>query len=391
MSSLVRRWIRREIVADRSRYRGDMKKGLHAARVTLREELELGSLLVSTDEGGLGWSCPDAAPGLAAIIVELGRGDAALATTMAVDQALLATAQAAGDENKSLRRLLGRWATKKGSAAASVVLPGAGLVGEETPLFRGRAVRVSLASNRGRLTLRGSRLRVIGDLGPGSGMLGVVCATSEGAPALAIIESESSGIRRGKPRRTAGLEVLGLADLTLDRVSVTTGRVLVGEAPVMRLMIWLDLLLGAASLGAALDFFDILIAWAEDRPIKGGGLLRDNPLCAALLAHCAEEIATAHLLLYDLAAMIAADHRAPAPPTDRLFAYAQILGGRVQRGAFGAIDRGRELMGSAGYAVEWHVEKHWRDVKSIQAMRCGVGGDVLTQMDAARYFASGEV
>jgi len=43
-------------------------------------------------------------------------------------------------------------------------------------------------------------------------------------------------------------------------------------------------------------------------------------------------------------------------------------------------------MGSAGYAKEWHVEKHWRDIKTIQSYLCGVGAEAPIKLDLARFF-----
>jgi alkylation response protein AidB-like acyl-CoA dehydrogenase len=63
-----------------------------------------------------------------------------------------------------------------------------------------------------------------------------------------------------------------------------------------------------------------------------------------------------------------------------------MIGARIQKSAILAVNRGMELMGSAGYAKEWHVEKHWRDIKTIQSALCGVGAGVPVKMDIARFF-----
>jgi alkylation response protein AidB-like acyl-CoA dehydrogenase len=195
------------------------------------------------------------------------------------------------------------------------------------------------------------------------------------------------GITWSEPRRTTGLEAIPTSEVTLDGVSLQESRLVHGDGPMSKLMVWLDLLFGAVSLGSAMDFFEILSSWSEERSIKGQEKLKENPLCAALLAEVATEISVATLLLYDLAEMIAIDpHREQGAPSERLFTFAQLLGAKIQRGAFVAIDRGLELMGSAGYAKEWHAEKHWRDVKSIKALLCGPGGPVPGQLDVARYF-----
>jgi hypothetical protein len=65
-----------------------------------------------------------------------------------------------------------------------------------------------------------------------------------------------------------------------------------------------------------------------------------------------------------------------------------MIGSRSQQAVMRAINRGLELMGSAGYAKEWHAEKHWRDVKTIQSLMCGVAAETPVKMDTARFFFS---
>jgi alkylation response protein AidB-like acyl-CoA dehydrogenase len=74
------------------------------------------------------------------------------------------------------------------------------------------------------------------------------------------------------------------------------------------------------------------------------------------------------------------------PELQNVYTLAQIVGNRVQQGALRAVNRGLELMGSAGYAREWHAEKHWRDIKTIQSYLCGGGAEVPIKMDTARFF-----
>ena len=74
-----------------------------------------------------------------------------------------------------------------------------------------------------------------------------------------------------------------------------------------------------------------------------------------------------------------------------IFMAAQMFGKRIQQCSINAINRGMELMASAGYAREWHAEKHWRDVKTIQSMLGGVAAEVPVQMDIARFFYNSEV
>jgi hypothetical protein len=70
----------------------------------------------------------------------------------------------------------------------------------------------------------------------------------------------------------------------------------------------------------------------------------------------------------------------------KVYTLAQMIGSRIQKSTLHATNRGMELMASAGYSKEWHAEKHWRDIKTIQSYLCGVGADIPVKMDIARYF-----
>jgi alkylation response protein AidB-like acyl-CoA dehydrogenase len=114
--------------------------------------------------------------------------------------------------------------------------------------------------------------------------------------------------------------------------------------------------------------------------------MKENPLCASVLADVADEIFTARLLLYNLAHMMSKPEDWKHGGFQRIYTFSQIIGSQIQQKIVRAINRGLELMGSAGYAKEWHVEKHWRDAKTIQSYLCGVGAEAPVKMDTARFF-----
>jgi alkylation response protein AidB-like acyl-CoA dehydrogenase len=135
-----------------------------------------------------------------------------------------------------------------------------------------------------------------------------------------------------------------------------------------------------------MNFFEIVYDWANTRTIKGGSIMKENPLCASVLADVAEEIAIARFLTDDLARLIAMMTGTNGPELQHIYTMSQIVGYRIQQGTLRAVNRGIELMGSAGYAREWHAEKHWRDIKTIQSYLSGVGAEVPVKMDTARFF-----
>lgn len=387
MAAVVRSWGHREILSSRLAYR-ERYRELFAERLSaLRSDLGLGDLLLPESRGGLGLNTSKMAPGAVTILIELACADASLAAIFALEYAVEAMVTLEPRVDDQLCALVANRA-RDGIALA---LPGAGIIGEETALFRGRSLRARLAHSGSSWSVAGDSLRVFG-ASPGEGtILVVACSDDAGGPCLAFVDGHSKGINWGSPLKTTGLEAIPMCDVTLDGVAIDESRILRGGGALTTLMVWLDLLFGAVSLGATTNFFDILSRWSEDRCIKGRAKLKENPLCAALLAEVAGELAVSTLLVYDLAEMVAEDVAGDeGEPTEKLFAFAQLLGSKVQRGAFTAIDRGLELMGSAGYAKEWHAEKHWRDVKTIKSLLCGSGGEIPAQLDGARYFVNCE-
>ncbi|TFG38450.1 MAG: hypothetical protein E4H39_00265, partial [Syntrophobacterales bacterium] len=266
-----------------------------------------------------------------------------------------------------------------------LILPGAGIAETGTPLFLGRSVGTHIKfTNRGNI-ITGKNLRPIG-CGKDADLLCVVCASDEGKPFIAFVPSETEGVIKGDTIKDTGLDACKNADITFENVTIPAENVIDRNGAVMGLYSWLNLFLSGVSLGAAFNFFEILSAWAETRVIKGGESLKENPLCASVLAEVAEEIATGKLLGYSLARTMAKSEDYGGTEGEAVYTFAQMIGSRVHQSIIRAINRGMELMGSAGYAKEWHVEKHWRDIKTIQSHLCGIGADVPVKMDIARYF-----
>ncbi len=377
MAAVVRTWAGREVVSRRGDSRLRYDEQFPAQQRTLAADLGLRSLMLPDELGGGGWDDAARAPDIAALLLEVGRADAALAFSLALDLATAATWVAPEPREALAEALL-----SEEPSPVAVVLPGAGLAGRDAPLILGHAAGARLRGDGAELRLQGADLRPLGS-GLDARLLAVACADDNGGAALALITGGDDRIRRGDRVLTTGLNAFQVGDLSFEGVPVPPALALWGEAPVRRLLLWLELLPAAAGLGAALGFWEILLDWVEPKVIKGGVPMKQNPLCAAVLSTVAEELAAAHLLLFDLAEIMAGDG---GGPSDRAFAYGRLLGHRIRRGALTAVDRGLELMGSAGYAREWHAEKIWRDVKTINAWMSGAGAEVPAQMDAAGFF-----
>ena len=379
----VRQWADREILAKRLAYLEHYEREFAEKRRMLLMDIGLQRLVLSDENGGFGWNRNARAPGLASVLMEISRADAAIGYLSALQFTIIL---ACGAENKScIDALISRFYSGDQPVNPALVLPGPGSIDEQTPLFGGRSINVQLVSTGDDGILIGKHLRPIG-CGAVADHFCVVCANNEGKPQVAFVPADTQGVQRSNILKETGLNACKNADVTFNNVKLPRKDILEGNDTVEKIYIWLNLLLGATSVGAAMNFFEIVYDWANTRTIKGGSIMKENPLCASVLADVAEEIAIARFLIDDLARFIGMMADPHSPDLRHVYTSAQIIGYRVQQGALRAVNRGMELMGSAGYAREWHAEKHWRDIKTIQSYRCGVGGEAPVKMDTARFF-----
>ncbi len=379
----VRQWADREILAKRLTYLEHYEQEFAGKRGMLLMEIGLQRLALSEENGGFGWNSKASAPCLAAVLMEIGRADAATAYMSALQ---FTTILASGADGTSpIDTLISRFYSTDKPVNPALILPGPGSQDEQTPLFFGRSINARLVHEGDSAILFGKNMRPAG-CGALADHFCVVCADSAGKPWIAFVPADAQGIQRGNILQETGLNACANADITFQHVRLPREATLEGKETVEGLYLWLNLFLGATSVGAAMNFFEIVYDWANTRTIKGGSLMKENPLCASVLADVAEEIAIARFLTDDLARLIAMTASPNGPELQNVYTFAQIVGYRVQQGAMRAVNRGLELMGSAGYAREWHAEKHWRDIKTIQSYLCGVGAEVPVKMDTARFF-----
>ncbi|MHA1570117.1 MAG: acyl-CoA dehydrogenase family protein, partial [Alphaproteobacteria bacterium] len=143
---------------------------------------------------------------------------------------------------------------------------------------------------------------------------------------------------------------------------------------------WYSLGCAATCQGASYAAWEILKDWGETRVIKGKGqIFKENPLTAALLGEIGGRIGTGRLLVYQLARLLAQ----PDGNWAAVCATATAGARQVIDGAMFALDRGMELMASAGYATEWNLERYWRDVKTVGAYLAPL---TAAQIDLARHY-----
>ncbi len=383
IGNTVRQWAEREILAKRLAYLEHYDREFAEKRRMLLIDIGLQRLALSEKDGGFGWNSNAHAPGLVAVLMEIGRADAAIAYLCSLQ---FTTILACGSENNpSVNALISSFYSTDQPVNSALILPGPGTLDEQTPLFFGRSINARLVNKDVDDILVGKNIRPTG-CGAIADYFCVICTDSAGKPMVAIVPSDTKGVLRGNILRETGLNACKNADVTFNNVLIPREAILDGNDAVEKIYIWMNLLLGAVSIGAAMNFFEIIYDWANTRTIKGGSSMKENPLCASVLADVAEEIAIARFLTDDLARLIAMMTGTNGPELRHVYTMSQIVGYRVQQGSLRAVNRGMELMGSAGYAREWHAEKHWRDIKTIQSNLCGVGAEVPVKMDTARFF-----
>lgn len=382
---LVQQWANKEIISKRQEYRENYDKFFIEKRKSLNLTIGLQRLTLPEEHGGFGWNSPANAPGIVSILTEIGRADATIGVVSAVKYTIFAAVSMLPNLDKTLCDALAPIYCAEELKTLSLVLPGVGLVGQETPLFMGRSILATVEPEGEGYAVTGKNLRPLNS-GAAADLFCVVCADKLGRPCIALVPGNDANVVRGKALLETGLNAGANADISFNNVRIPKAYVIARDGVVEEIYAWLNLLLGGVSVGAAMNFFEIVSDWSETRTIKGGSIMKENPLCAAVLADVADEVFTARLLLYNLAHIMSRPDDWGHSGSQRVYTFSQIIGSTVQQKVVRAINRGLELMGSAGYSKEWHVEKHWRDTKTIQSYLCGVGAEAPVKMDTARFF-----
>jgi len=383
--NLVRQWADKEIISKRQEYRENYEKLFIEKSKTLNLTIGLQRLILPEEHGGFGWTNPANAPGLVSILTEIGRADAAIGVATAVKYTILATITMAPNFDKALCDALAPIYCAEELKNFSLMLPGMGNVGQDTPLFLGRSILATIEPEGDGYVVNGKDLRPINS-GAIADLFCVVCADKAGKPCIAFVPGNDTNIVRGKTLLETGLNSTFNADVSFNNVKIPKSYVISRQDIVEEIYTWVNLLLGSVSVGTGMNFFEMVGDWSETRTIKGGYIMKENPLCASVLADVADEVFTARILLYNLAHIMSKPDDWGYSGSQRVYTFSQIIGSQVQQKAIRAINRGMELMGSAGYSKEWHVEKHWRDIKTIQSHLCGVGAEAPVKMDTARFF-----
>ena len=132
------------------------------------------------------------------------------------------------------------------------------------------------------------------------------------------------------------------------------------------------------SLGAAQACFEISLDWTRNREIAGRPV-RNRSLHAAILGEMAQKIESARAYALQVSGMVrSGKYGNPGEP----FLLSKCSGAKqyVCEITLWTANKAMELMGSYGYAVDYHIEKYMRDVKILELW---LGGPQRATLDVA--------
>jgi alkylation response protein AidB-like acyl-CoA dehydrogenase len=345
--------------------------------------------------GGGGASAPASAPALLALAVEqAARGDVGLGLLAASYVATAATATLCPEVAPSARgAAAARLCRADEPVICAPILPRLAAVDDEADaaaLFDGRLLQARCRREGEGWGVNAPDARPL-VAGHAATFYLVLCAAAAGQePLLLLVPASAGGISRGEPTVQAGLASLANGRVSFSDVRLPADACLGAGRGVHRFFrSWLHLLIAASCSGGLLTGLSLLRQWADARVIKGRGQrFRDNPLTADLMARLVERSILCRHLLLDLARALGR----PDLYGDATTIDVELLGAAIARQVVDCAGRGLdqtlELMGSAGYATEWNLERFWRDV---QAARCLLDAGPVARMAVARRYCGSEV
>ncbi len=384
----LHRWAETEVFSKRLELREDYEKLLMPAMQKLFVDVELQKMIWPEDCGGIGLNKREVARTLAMALEQIGRADCGIGYISAVTLTLCSSFVFDYNFKEELcRRSAPLFCRADHITIGSLVLPSfkEGDPSEKAPVFRGKPLPARARRDGDKLVISGEKMRPLNS-GCDALLFGVLCALEDSdEPALILVPGDSPGLIRGEPIIKTGLTASKNTDITLADVSVPAGNLIFhGEDCLRRMLSWFYLNISAVTVGSLFTVFEIIKEWGDTRVIKGkGNLFKENPLTASVMAEIGHEIMLSRLLLYQLVAMFSRPEDFNHREGDDLYVPALSIVSHITQNAEKTINQTMELMGSAGYATEWNLERYWRDLKTIQVH---LGSWELNKMALSRYF-----
>lgn len=382
----IAKWADSEVISKRLEFREDFGHQMRSLTI-LATDIGLHRLIWPEEMGGVGFSIPEASSTLVRAYEEIGRADPGIGYISAMNMALAATLIEDKKVAKGIKNDIGSAFCNSGEVKLfSLILPGlAGVGTKPRNIISGREPQADIKKDGDIWILNAKQARPLNS-GYDAYMYGVIASKPNGF-ILALVPGGAAGVKRGEPLKTSGLLASRNADVDFKNVKVPAKSVIsIDEETYKMLITWIGLLSCAIAVGSVMDVYRLVKDWANNRVIKGKGLLKENPMDAAVLAQVAMDIISSRLLVHSLARAIAQPVAFGLGGVNDFFILAESVSVRVLDFCNHAINRAMEMMGSAGYAKEWNVEKHWRDIKTMQVY---FGGRTPVEMDVAKaYYGS---
>jgi alkylation response protein AidB-like acyl-CoA dehydrogenase len=388
LARTLEQWAEKEVLSKRLEHRENYEQLLKPAMDKLFVDLEMQKMAWPESCGGIGLNKPDVAQTLAVALEKIGYADSGIGYLFAVTFALCSSFNLAHNHNEELCQRLAPLLCQTGTAAiGSLILPvyGTKKSTPAEPLYRGKPLPAKASRDGGSWVIDGEKLRPLNS-GCNALLFGVLCSLeNEKEPGLILVPANSQGLTRGEPILKTGLAASVNSDISLKAVRVPAENLVFSDQNSLRRMLaWLYLGIAAVSVGSLFAVFEIIKEWGDTRVIKGkNSPFKDNPLTASLMAETGHELLINRLLLYQLASLISRPDDYGNGAEEQLFVSALSIVSQVTISTEKAINQTMELMGSAGYATEWNLERYWRDLKTMQIH---LGSWELNKMDLARYF-----
>jgi alkylation response protein AidB-like acyl-CoA dehydrogenase len=360
------RWADKEVMAKRLEHREDHERLLTPATKSLLADIGLQRLVFPEDRGGAGVSDPAMATTMTTALEQIARGDVGIAHLLANTLALQAAIGVGPSRDEARLAALAERFCGAEPCLVALVLPAYGDgAAHGGPALSGLTCQV-------KATRRGNDWALSGSARPQSAggdasLFAVVAAFDDGAPGLFILPGDVPGVRRGPCLKKTGLAADRNADLTFDAVVSADALAFAGADRVRQLLAWLHVANAAICVGAGFAAWEILKEWGDTRVIKGRGqVFKENPLTGSLMGEIGGRIAVSRALAYNAARVLARPDVHGAPSDSRVYGALVALTRAVSEATIAALDHTMELMGSAGYATEWNLERYWRDIKTLQ-------------------------
>jgi alkylation response protein AidB-like acyl-CoA dehydrogenase len=204
--------------------------------------------------------------------------------------------------------------------------------------------------------------------------------------AIIYVPAETPGLSFGKPEPKMGFRSVQNASVYYDNVRVPKAYRLAGPKDDAR---WFKVACShtkihssAMGLGIMHGAFDTVLEYTGNR-IGGGKPVRQHTIVAGILADLAIQVEASRALVYNTTWML--NHPkiyGPAHSQD-MISKCNITKVFTADAAVSITNKGMELMGSNGYAPEYHIEKYLRDAKALQLW---LAGQQVSKYDVARGY-----